>query len=484
MTDPLSKLFLELKLSFANQKHWENAVFSALSDTKISEEIKESIYKELKDIDIHSTRDFQLYARKLLSYLILHKEKPSAKDNELLRRFYSNCSDSVQLHKAYQNFACSLTGKELVAMECLQLPSGLALAEEGKIQKKSFFYTLENINELASFWIILGSIYDNKNWQDAGLRLARWSLNYIDPYFRPFFGIWTQETDISQLNVLCSYYLLIYILKFFYEEESMAHIQKQIFSMIEAKIKKQASEQFVYYASMIMWLEKHFSIDFQTKMSLQTTFENIFVDPYSGFLRQNHRQLSTLFTLSGNNTGLGSIYAKDVLVYSFGPQFFPLGDSKSFGVQRRIFQENSLKDVQYSIDENSGKIEGCFSLFQKTPETIWASFKGSTSSDQCELSLKIIGQELKKALAMIYYVKAQSCEINGKSIKPNTLDQYIGSVQDLVFRGGESSLRFKAKAERMHLIPLSGGKCFWGADFLLAYEMKACPEYHAQISSV
>ena len=53
----------------------------------------------------------------------------------------------------------------------------------------------------------------------------------------------------------------------------------------------------------------------------------------------------SIFTLMGINSGMGCIHIEDVKILSFGPQTYPLGEMKNYGIFRPFYNKNSFDDV-------------------------------------------------------------------------------------------------------------------------------------------
>lgn len=491
MVNPLSLIFLDTVFDISYQKIWDSATFSFLQKKEIHENHFNDLLKDLLRCEVSSLNDKKKFFHKFISFLILaNNNYDYLKDpffERVLKKSKIISDNSTQILLIFKCFINHLLKNELIKINPSQLPSGFGLFEEGKLQKKGFLPSLDINNELSVLWIVLGNIHNN-SLKQSGINLARWNLTCMDSYFRPFYSLWTNENDTSEINTLCSHYLLLDVLSFFYESSNIELICDKIYRNIERKMKTSSLSIDIFYVLLMDWVRKNI-IKPKTKQHFFDKFENIFVDPYCAFLRHNSKKLSTTFTLSGSNSSLGSIYTKDVSIPTFGPQFFPLGDSKSFGIERLLYQENSLNDVDCKINRDKGSINGWSPLFysslDKKSDSIWMKFNGNTYENKCDFSINIPQQDLSSPCAIIFYIKAKECIPEGcKPIRPNTLNQYAGPAKKLEVKGLESTLELNAKSDRMHIIPLSGGNCFWESDFLLAYEIGFSNDYKIEITSV
>ena len=156
-------------------------------------------------------------------------------------------------------------------------------------------------------------------------------------------------------------------------------------------------------------------------------------------------ELSSAITLSGYGTSLGVFQKKGVEVRAAGPQFYPLTDAMGFGIKGL--------HVAHVID--SSRMRGWTRCFGQNDVWVDVSIEGP------KLDLKFIGTVPEKKMVFSFYVKAKMAEISGSVFRSNSLQRYNGD--DLVIQASVSN--------KVELIPLAGKECFWGADFLVAFEI-------------
>jgi hypothetical protein len=152
-------------------------------------------------------------------------------------------------------------------------------------------------------------------------------------------------------------------------------------------------------------------------------------------------------TLLGRGTPLGTFQAKGADVRAFGPQALPLSDSKQFGIER------SLK----------GK-DGWTRVFA-CPE-VWLQTKKFFENG---LDVRFVGLQATTSLNFSFYIKASSAQIGTSRFSPKNLTRYQGESKPVIF-ADQFSME-SVLPTRMELIPLAGEGCFWGAEFLLTFEI-------------
>jgi hypothetical protein len=156
-----------------------------------------------------------------------------------------------------------------------------------------------------------------------------------------------------------------------------------------------------------------------------------------------------VLSLLGRRTGLGTFYASDIEVRAFGPQSLPLNDPKGFGIERSLQGEDRWTQVS------------------SLPE-VWLEVKNFFESG---LEVRFLGLNPKTPLHFSFYIKAPSAQIGTLQLLPKSLIRYQGESKPVLFGGKlqiESLLQTK-----MEVIPLAGEGCFWGAEFLLSFEINS-----------
>lgn len=168
-----------------------------------------------------------------------------------------------------------------------------------------------------------------------------------------------------------------------------------------------------------------------------------------GFV-QKGKDIDGAFALQGIGVSLGAMRADSVEIPAFGPQIAPLNDPSGFG----IYRLNS---------------ESKWAALNARKE-IW--FETIPSLDQNSLEIRFIGAPVERNLFFVFYIKAEMAIIAGDRYLPQSLQRYAGDVKGITFEKKKRRLLMESQnPSRMELIPLAGGNCFWGSDFLLGFEV-------------
>lgn len=146
------------------------------------------------------------------------------------------------------------------------------------------------------------------------------------------------------------------------------------------------------------------------------------------------------FTMKGNGTSLGFMRFKNVEIRAFGPQITPL----DFGITN---------------DGSDGWVRTNALPF------VWMYWKEAKDGG---FDCKFVGL-VDSPITMAFYVKANTCKVNGQIIHPKTLQRYQGDTQTVTF--DDQVAIEMGLLQRIEVIPLAGEGCFWDTNFLLKCEI-------------
>lgn len=167
-------------------------------------------------------------------------------------------------------------------------------------------------------------------------------------------------------------------------------------------------------------------------------------------------------TFSGDRKNLGSIDFGSVIVTAMGPHYFPLGELENFGVYRG---GNDFSDIR--VSEN--KIDGW-----TRSNDMWIRCVAEKIAKRVQIKTMFENRDSQKPFAFVFFVRAESIELLGKKYHRGSLHRFqgVGSMVDLI--GVNERVRIVASSKgAMQIIPLAGDDSFWGAYFLVAFEIGA-----------
>lgn len=313
----------------------------------------------------------------------------------------------------------------LIGSKCpfvpVQLPCGAALPESGFGWKEGRIPHLPEACQLALLWKLIGK-------EDEANRLAGWLSGWIQD--SPFFSLWSRENEYDEAEGYLSFSLLC-----------RAMGDNRLAAEFLKKAPGPVDPFFLALAKL------------GPKLEPMRAGKDEWADPHLGLGYFRSAEKSAAMTLCGSGTSLGVFRAKDVEIRAMGPQGFPLGNLETFGIDR----------------QPDGAFMTGWTRLAASPETwmhLQADLKGGA------FSLKFLGLKPDEPVAFVFYVKAGSCAVEGQVFKPKSLQRYTGAASAFLFRGKESQLKIEcASSLRPQLIPLAGDGGFWGADFLLSFEI-------------
>lgn len=333
----------------------------------------------------------------------------------------------------------SKTFQPLAALEALigskrpfipaQLPSGAALPESGCGWKNGRIPHLPEACQLAFLWKLIGK-------EEEANSLAAWLMGWIQEF--PFFSLWSRENEYDEAEAYLSFSLFCRAIG---EERLAASFLKKAPGPVDPF--------FLALAKL------------GPKLEPIRNLKDVWADPYLGLGYFRSAEKSAAMTLCGFGTSLGVFRSKDVEIRAMGPQGFPLGNLESFGIDR----------------QPDGSFMTGWTRLAAAPE-VWMHLQADLQEGK--FGLKFVGLKPEEPIAFVFYVKAGSCAAEGQVFKPKSLQRYTGAASSFVFRGKESQLKIESGSSlKAQLIPLAGDGGFWGADFLLSFEI---PPFASQVN--
>lgn len=468
----------------------EQIVESYLNDTCIDAKLLDHELVAGDKLDYLSPWELLDAWRKILIPLLIFKGKLQEEKKHLIiqeiKRLQTEvCWPEFQLLSAYQHLVDILLGCRPEKKNVFfQLEEGACPVEGGGHWSWGGVPHPAFHAELGTLWLLCAGLTGNQLFFEYAKRLVEWQLHTLDHDFSPFVGLYSHEGNVSESLLLINNYILFFAASRCMSRPDYAFIAKKILSKLNDIASKTNVEIPPYAVLMEKWFGEQYSSIEAQEMKLPTHFQDIKLGK-AGNRSENSSAIGTLF---GGGTGMGCCHFGDVQVVNFGPQHLPLGDCRGFGVEGggQLLSEY-IKSI--SITDTSFNIEGLARMASlPMPTTSLANFRqGQPSGIWLDSKLRYEAGEFSihasfkglfdHPIAFVFFVKANNCLIDGKQmVKPRSFQQYSGEVREVELQGNRGSLFLNEIqkqgldfCQEMQVIPLGGGKNFWGADFLVAY---------------
>ncbi len=166
-------------------------------------------------------------------------------------------------------------------------------------------------------------------------------------------------------------------------------------------------------------------------------------------LVKNGNVATYALAFKGKGTSLGVIRAGSVEISAFGPQVHPLNDPHLFGI--------------YTSDDPSW-------MAVNAEKEVWFQLIPSFETDT--IDVRFIGISPQVPISFVFYVKADFVRLDQDVYFPKSLRRYGGDAKRLILEKGNHCLSIENRYPgSLELIPLAGEKCFWGADFLIGFQI-------------
>lgn len=395
-----------------------------------------------------------------------------------------------QLGAAYSQLVAYFSGRSACSGAPIVGKTGAAPIEASGFWKWADLPHQRYHSQLGTFWVWIAQLTGNKKLMSAALKLAEWHLNTLGHQFRPSLGLFTQEIDASFIDILTWNFLLYFSLGTLNSHARFLHVAERQLALME----ELATREQVRIPVLAPLIEKWVLGHKKGPPSEGFVLDPLIHDEERALVGLRSESGHVVCTLSGGYTGLGTLLRGDLEVVTYGPQRSPYGDCASFGVL------NFSSDAVVSWGQDAFSIEGTVKIpgeemcAMSIPlpkncgsSTLWADVKQEYREHALTIDLLLMGYEVPKNLAFVFYVKASQCLVHSsKVIHPRSLDRYEGVVRAVELVGEKGSLQLVPAQQKgtMEVIPLSGGSSFWGADFLIGFTLDPSqPNYSWKLCS-
>ncbi len=398
----------------------------------------------------------------------------------LFTRTYSFALQEMLLQEGKEIFRKTIHDHPLILLlksliaEFLPLPSLFTDSKQRKKLLEDSFLDSQQIPvpsiecEIAALSLVLGNLHADEELKTfARQKASTLMLAGSDP----FFSLWSRSQEYSFWETLLAYYFLASTAGYALEENAFL-------KRIESELKGSSLKAPVFFILFEEW---------RPKEGLSVSQEKVHFDQDKGLCVGRKDSWHAAFTLQGMNTSLGALRSGGVEITAFGPQFFPLSDSSSFGIHRLWKTKTSAKNISFSEHAEGFTLQGWTRLCEKNkPSKAWLKLKADMRKEGCAFALSLLGASAEKKVALSFYVKAKLCLLEGgPSFAPRSLQRYEGKASSVQCRADEGGIEIQGPGEgRVHIIPLAGKGFFWDADFLIAYEISSIGEQSLSVKSL
>ena len=406
-------LFRQCYKTHFKEDDWSQSLFQLCQRKILTKNTVESL---LKKISFPDTPLQQLYSiRKLASIIFLtydhllsfrdlyvpYLEKNLEKFN--IEEFYP-----VVLLKNFLASLFSLTHKMKIPI--LTQKGGILVAH--KYWDKFRLPIPKFSGECAAICALYGKMHKDTSFEDTAIRLADWYLSILDFKQKPFMSLWTREKEYEKLEILLSYYTMFYSVGHLFQKSRFLQVLPQLRKRIADLVHMKTLQAPIYFI-LLEYLVDRTKGYFVRQKEKTFSAPSIWMDPSLGVMKRADEMYSSIFTLSGSGTSLGSFHKEDAKIVAFGPQSLPLENCQSFGHFR--IPAFSLNDVTFSESQNNALLKGWTKFQIEKNKNNWLEFEALAGRDFTKLSFSGLEEE---DLWLSFYIQADHCSLSMMSLKP------------------------------------------------------------------
>jgi len=450
---------------------WHEAVFYYLFSGKFDPEKGRMLKENTLSLDLRESSDYVLFFQRFLTLSCLSFLTQTSFSLEPLFQ-------KALTHPYWQGSSlCSLSFQLCAHLGAWhQREEAMPSLEQDKIWSGGEL-TLQEEAESALLKGCLGLLKEDSELQERALLQAEWMLSLLDHEHFPFFSLFCAEESCAPLSLFAANHVLFCLCDSLTKEEKWHLASIRQLHHLE-KCGTPAPSDLPLILPLLLALLKRLD------PGLSFCVESSFLA--SPFIFSRQRQASGFaLTLLGKNSGLGAFHKKGVKIVNCGPWAAPLGECRNFGIRRLAFREKELffslksdlmqgagspKDFASPLESASSSLEG-WTRLQPTPSFVdgWIHLKAREDKERLNLDLTLSSSPDAGVLFFAFLVQAKEAQVGRHRFLPATMRHYLGESALITFFAQEEKIEIAlSKKGEIELIPLGGGRHFWGANFLLA----------------
>ena len=449
---PLLKLYKHALKQADFTYPWQELVSHFFHRTEVSAAQVDGLKQTLVCIDLSTPKECFFFFRHFLILALISSESKTP-----------FCLDALFAHaQAHPFWRDSLLAKlyyEVCGKLCAHSTgknerSVIPLIEEGEGWKGVSSLKYQEGSEYALLMGLLGLVYDEHDLQAKAVQHAEWLTTLLDHRDFPFYSLWSSDKNCDLLSILSMNYVLFALCDCLTKQSKWQRLADRQLQYLQRFFEHSRIDLPLLPPLLYTFLmEKDPGLSFCVDTSVKTP-------PL--FLRGQFDRSSFVCSLSGRNSGMGAFHKTQVKVVNFGPWSAPLGECSGFGIKR------ALSDF---CDVTSRSLRGWtrFQPCQHNPDT-WALAHVDAEEGQLNLSISPTPVTEAGTLSFAFLLQSEEAQVGNHRFLPATMRHYVGESSLVTFYSGKEKIEISTCERReVELIPLAGGRHFWGANFLLAF---------------
>ena len=461
-------------LQYDEGKCRQNILSTYLCNHEVSQQdLEEHIEKCLAIEPISFAEHLQVMQKLFCIAMILsQKNTPQLKEKVLFKIRTTAYLETVWIIQAYRAIVQQLLSGSTELSNKLSLESIIdARAHFNELQKPDLLIS----TQLTGLGMVLAHRTNNADLKEQAVQLAKWHLNFIDAQGQPLSSLWCAHNDYEPMQVLCSFYFMLYA------AQKIAHLQcQQLIDKLLSHIQSMAEHELHFIASYLLFLCELVNLE---SCEQPETLEEIhskkgsFIDSTHALQIITTPYIHAAFSLTGIHTGIGTLHCKDIKIVAIAPQVLPLNSFEQYGIYNPArshsipshirLDQNCLAGWTALSSINQDKATEAFYY----PSSIWMYTKITHLEDKIQMQFSFAHQKLEKKLAIAFYVQAKTCHIDKKEYLSDSLAKYQDQPKEIILRGKQASLSLHScDASLLHVIALGDSKKILHSHFLIAFE--------------
>lgn len=189
----------------------------------------------------------------------------------------------------------------------------------------------------------------------------------------------------------------------------------------------------------------------------------IYLPPIPNLQNRSDDEVTFILNTFGFGASMGTLCMNGVEVRAFGPEFAPLAEGRTFGCFR----------MDGAIEEDKGWTRLADPLAD-IPRAggDFLHLEGIKREESIELKIKVVKTSAESCFFTFFIAADQLVLASGLEVKRGALCSYEGPIEEISLYKAKERVILKASFKgHLKVIPLEGKRHFWGADYLVAFEI-------------
>ena len=323
--------------------------------------------------------------------------------------------------------------------------------------------------------LILGIMIDSRELIEQGCDIAHFISHLFHPKTAAFIPIWVRECEYHLSEILSYSYLLFHLTSKVSSDDTFSELSSTLHGRL-TKVDPATAEEIPPLMALLAAVIEPSLVE-----APQVEFTPKLGDQLSLYVNQSEDRIEAI-TLTGVGSGLGGVLMGDIAILNFGPGQGYIGNADTFGIYKQEWNYSLKRQKEADFEKISGWTrlcgkdlvpQGSCCMTSLEMSSVWMELMVNSRKSSIDIEARFTALKEGK-YSFLFFIRANKITVNENfHLLPDSLDRYDGNSQDILLQGVQSKLHVTYDGlTKMEIIPLAGRNFYWGADFMVAYQIE------------